>query len=469
MRTAFFALAFAALAAATPTSTPKRRSLALSPAGTSTPPSKDAFYDAPSGFQRAANGHVFKARPVWTPFGSEASAAYQVLYKTTLATGGDAVTAATLFVPLEPVSPLRIMVLAAPIDSACRDCEVTFVLQNGSKSNATDFLLKSVAIDIFAGLHKGWYVAVPDYEGPNAAYIASVQEAFGVIDGLRAMLNFPNVLPKTAGYKAVIHGYSGGAHASAWANQFLPTYGSKLNVVAAAYGGTPVSVSFDGLASISGGGSFLFWGALVGLSNAYPELDHFIRHQLFPNGTEAFEAARSLCNTQLGEYLGNESLVSFFRNGAKTFTFSTAVKYSRLGQLGEPVKKDISPAATTDGIVRRPTLMYHSSTDDITHPSPPNVESQCKQGAKILFETAPGLTHTTAAVMWTADAYNFLESAFDGKLKLDKCQQKTGITTQLGTDEFVAAIGQSAWNLIQSQMQSASSAGGSSCGTRRPP
>lgn len=126
-----------------------------------------------------------------------------------------------------------------------------------------------------------------------------------------------------------------------------------------------VGGAFPRTASVSGGGSFLFWGALVGLSNAYPELDHFIRHQLVPNGTEAFEAARSLCNTQLGEYLGDKNLISFFRNGAKTFTLSTAVKYSKLGQLGEPVEKDVSPAATTNGVVRHPTLMYHSSTDDI--------------------------------------------------------------------------------------------------------
>lgn len=91
----------------------------------------------------------------------------------------------------------------------------------------------------------------------------------------------------------------------------------------------------------------------------------------------------------------------------------------------------------------------------VDEPVPAYVQSQCKRGAKILFETAPGFTHTTAAIMWTADAYNFLESAFDGKLKLDKCEQKVGITTQLDTDAFVAAIGQTAWNLIQTQMQSA--------------
>lgn len=271
MRTPLLALALAATAAsASPLS---KRNLALQPAGTTTPPSQDPFYQAPNGFQRADNGQVFKARPVWTPFDSEASAAYQVLCecgrlcglrspeltqsrpstfadKTTLATGEDAVTAATLYAPLKPASPPRIMVLAAPIDSACRDCEVTYALQNGGGSNATDFILSAVAIDVFAGLYKGWYVAVPDHEGPKAAYIAGVQEAFGVIDGLRAMLNFPNILPKTDGYKAVLHGYSGGAHASAWANQFLSTYGKGLNVVAAAYGGTPVD-SFSTLDLLS--------------------------------------------------------------------------------------------------------------------------------------------------------------------------------------------------------------------------
>lgn len=85
------------------------------------PPSVDPFYDPPYGYQRTKNGGVLKNRTVSTAF-DQLSKAYQVLYKTTQADQDkpDA-TVATLFVPLKPVSPPRIMLylsglfLASPL------------------------------------------------------------------------------------------------------------------------------------------------------------------------------------------------------------------------------------------------------------------------------------------------------------------------------------------------------------------
>lgn len=104
---------------------------------------------------------------------------------------------------------------------------------------------------------------------------------------------------------------------------------------------------------------------MTGLANAYPELDDFFKRELFPNGTAALKAARSLCNTQLAPVLYNQSFYSFFRYGRQTLNMSTAAKYTNLGLLGNPVQQDISPAATTDGVVHIPTFMYHSITDNI--------------------------------------------------------------------------------------------------------
>lgn len=85
-------------------------------------------------------------------------------------------------------------------------------------------------------------------------------------------------------------------------------------------------------------------------------------------------------------------------------------------------------------------------------PVPAYVQSQCERGAKILFESAPGFNHTVASVVWTGDAYNYLESAFDGTLKLDQCNQTLGVSAQPGTPAYISAIGPTAWSLIQGQM-----------------
>lgn len=142
-------------------------------------------------------------------------------------------------------------------------------MENGAGSNATSFLQSTVALDLATSLSKGWYVAAPDHEGSNASFISGVTEALAGLDGLRALLNHNETLPGGAdsNYSAVIHGYSGGGHASAWATTFLEAYGSDLNVrsslfpasdlfsarrspvafpvqvIAAAYGGVPVDLT----------------------------------------------------------------------------------------------------------------------------------------------------------------------------------------------------------------------------------
>jgi hypothetical protein len=72
------------------------------------PPSVDPFYDAPAGYQRTKNGGVLKARNVTTAL-DQLSKAYQVLYKTTDASGNPDATVALVFAPLQPVSPPKIM------------------------------------------------------------------------------------------------------------------------------------------------------------------------------------------------------------------------------------------------------------------------------------------------------------------------------------------------------------------------
>ena len=64
-------------------------------------------------------------------------------------------------------------------------------------------------------LGRGWYVNVPDYEGPTASFIAGVQEGHAILDSVRAVLSSGFGL--TADVSYALWGYSGGSIASEWA------------------------------------------------------------------------------------------------------------------------------------------------------------------------------------------------------------------------------------------------------------
>ena len=44
-----------------------------------------------------------------------------------------------------------------------------------------------------AALAQGWTVTVPDYQGPNSAFIAGQLEGRAVLDGIRATLKYPKL------------------------------------------------------------------------------------------------------------------------------------------------------------------------------------------------------------------------------------------------------------------------------------
>lgn len=71
--------------------------------------------------------------------------------------------------------------------------------------------------DISTGLAKGWFVNVPDYEGPLASFTAGVLSGHSTIDSIRAVFNTRKVLGLAKDAPYAMWGYSGGALASEWA------------------------------------------------------------------------------------------------------------------------------------------------------------------------------------------------------------------------------------------------------------
>lgn len=223
-------LAEAILASTTPhvdgVAHPLKRSQAL-------PPSTDPWYTAPEGYESASPGDILRNRTapgnLVATVGSNCSAAYNLLYRTTASQGNATWAVTTVLVPKDPTNAL--LSYQIPYDSA---------YINSSPSYA---LYQSVNPDISIALGKGYFVTVPDYEGPLASFTAGHMSGYATLDAVRATLNAADLygLPDDPYYAT--WGYSGGALATEWAAELQLDYAPELSFAGSAMGGLTPNVT----------------------------------------------------------------------------------------------------------------------------------------------------------------------------------------------------------------------------------
>jgi hypothetical protein len=127
------------------------------------------------------------------------SAAYNILYRTTDSQYQPAWAVTTLFVPLSQPNTTSIasnstspggalLSYQIPYDSADVNSSPSYALYAGGQP------------DIAGALGRGWFVSVPDYEGPLASFTAGVQSGHATLDSVRAVLSSGFGLSATARY-----------------------------------------------------------------------------------------------------------------------------------------------------------------------------------------------------------------------------------------------------------------------------
>ena len=185
-RTSFLLLSLITLALAAPTTT--------SPP---LPPSKDPFYTPPPDFELALPGTVLRSRVApgsltTTTFGN-ASAVYNILFQTTDARYRPSWAFTTLFVPKTGNKNI-LLSYQIPYNTADVDTGPTTLLYAPADQ------LGLIRSDIQNALSRGWYVNVPDHEGPLASFSLGVQEGHATLDSVRASLNGRYGLTKDTRY-----------------------------------------------------------------------------------------------------------------------------------------------------------------------------------------------------------------------------------------------------------------------------
>ncbi|KAE8245353.1 hypothetical protein A4X06_0g5721 [Tilletia controversa] len=263
-------------------------------------------------------------------------------------------------------SPSPLEAARAATDRSTRYDQLT-ALTSGTKSPAS-FGLTFTNQGLDGSLKNGYHVVVPDHEGSKAASFVGPVEGHAVLDGLLAATSFPDAIPGVSRRTPIaIGGYSGGAHATAWATQLYKSYAPSLNIKGQVIGGTPVNLTNTLLFLNKGIYAGFALAGVMGEYLVYPELKQYIDDNIYPNGTALFK--------------------DFMDNNFSYFKIPNAlddpIAKKRLGEnlLGNDGKK-----------LPIPTIMFHGDADDVIpyQDAVDYAKSQCAKGAQVHFYSDAG-------------------------------------------------------------------------------
>lgn len=146
--------------------------------------------------------------------------AWQVAYHSTDTHGGPQVNVATVLIPAE--AEPRLLSYQVAYDALTRRCAPSREILSGSM---VEHALMNKA------LSRGWIVVLPDYEGPQAQFLAGPNAGHGVLDGVRAARALLADTDVDTRSPIALWGYSGGAFASLWAAELAADYAPELPIV----------------------------------------------------------------------------------------------------------------------------------------------------------------------------------------------------------------------------------------------
>nr|AAK53582.1 TRI8 [Fusarium graminearum] len=338
------------------------------------PPSKDPWYTAPPGFENTEPGTVLRVRPApgnLTSVTSNCSASYNILYRTTDSHFKPAWAVTTLLIPeLGPES----LAHQKYQQSALMSIQVAYDSPDVDASPSNTMYTASNFSSIYyeAALGQGLFVSVPDYEGPLAAFSASVISGYATLDSIRAVLSLGLGLNMTNTPSVALWGYSGGAFATEWASELAVQYAPELitgPVIGAALG-APLANITSLLYDVNGKpGAGLVPNMLLGLTSQYPDVRKYLISKLNDDGQynkTGFLAAEGFTINEAGVAFYGIDINKYFQKGTDILSDPKIVallnQEGLLGYNGTPrwplfiyqaIHDEVTPIADTDAVVNR--------------------------------------------------------------------------------------------------------------------
>ena len=395
-------------AAALSLSTAVQAQQAFPTADAAVKPSADSFYTPPGDGELAAvkPGAVLRYRALpasslWT----DVKEGWQLMYRSTGQQGQPVAMVTTLLVP-KTVSTTgkKLVSYQSFYDSLTLNCSPSGLTLNGKLFDKTFYK---------SALTKGYYVTLADYEGLQSQWIAALNTGHGVLDGIRASLNFSKTsLPATT--PVGLFGYSGGGFATIWGAELASQYAPELNIVGAAAGGLPanpinVAKKVDGTLFA---GAYI--GAVVGLSRAYPNID--VAKYANAAGVAALADAGTRCLG--GTANGNPELLTpyAFKKGSAYYQDPNFLDLPEMQAINkENTMGQFPPKA--------PVYIWEGTTDELMplEDAEKVVSTYCAAGTKVKYAKLSGIDHVAGAV-YLSGGLDYLVDRFNGKAVPNTCK-----------------------------------------------
>ncbi|KAI5950371.1 hypothetical protein KGF57_004334 [Candida theae] len=245
------------------------------------PPSKDDFYTPPAGYESKPNGAILKHRnapaKLTAVFGGSVNVQnfWQILVKSEDIHGNPQAVAAAI---IEPYNASRDKVVSYQTfeDASNIDCAPTYSMLQGA--NVRTILTSEEVFWFTPLLDQGYYVVIPDYEGPQALFTVGWQAAKGVLDSVRGALNSGSFSGIASNASVALWGYSGGALSSGWAIAAQHLYAPDLDsrIIGAAFGGFVTNIT--AVADVANGAQWagLIGNAIAGIEKVYPQVTDYL-------------------------------------------------------------------------------------------------------------------------------------------------------------------------------------------------
>lgn len=377
------------------------------------PPTQDPFYSAPENFTLASPGTVLRSRIApgnLTTVYNVSSIAYNILYRTTDSLYKPSWAVTTVLVPSNRTSTKSLLSYQIPYNTADVDHSPSYGLHY-------ELSLGLVQTDINTALSYGWYVNVPDFEGPSASFGLGVQEGHAVIDSIRAVLASNSSLGLSQNdTKIALWGYSGGSIASEWAAELQIQYAPELNISGVALGGVVPNVTST-ISSIDGTpGAGLIPPLLISITNQDPEAYSDLVDSLKTSGPyndTGFLATKNYSYFQsFAAYLNQSVIADYFVDGASVLEIPAVRRVL-----------DNNAYMGYHGVPSMPMYVYKAVHDEysVVEDTDALIARFCGIGANILYQRNVVGNHIDEETNGDQDAIDWLQSVFDGTLNQQGC------------------------------------------------
>ncbi|KAI0910127.1 LIP-domain-containing protein [Ustulina deusta] len=255
------------------------------------------------GYKVIRSGTVLRLRiapgNLTTKVVKNAAAAYNILYRTTDSHDRPSWAVTTLFIPTTfyatPSGKKALVSYQFAYDSADVDSSPSYGFYYALSQPVPSLNIPASTDLLTQLLAKGWIVNSPDYEGPSAAFGASIQSGRATLDALRAVVNLANLTEL---------------------GPLSTEYAPSLSISGAVVGGLVdnISADYDLFNGTALAGDLV--AVVLGLAAQYPEALAYVRSRLKPETADEFLAARHMNTGAVTSFFSSKDIYSYFVGGA---------------------------------------------------------------------------------------------------------------------------------------------------------